>query len=599
MFKRFFPRLQNVPITDPILRRQTAAIQIILVTLIISGFAMFVTSFAIAQNFYNFYLYQAGLLTLIVGSATAWVCYSRGLMKFAAWLTMATLNLGLGLCCITLGLHYATGVLSALLLPIIIAGMLAERRGLLFTVPTMIIIVIIAAYFQVNWPYSIGIKRPSVVQTSLGFSFVAIITGFVIFHFIGSQRKLLQDALQREHDLQNIQISLQTYAAELAQAKRNLEYELHRRRQVEVELHQEHNLLYALMNNIPDLIAYKDQNARYIRANRAQAEMLGLEDPDDAIGKTDVDLLGSTFSQYLFIEDRQIINSGQAILDRIEFNPKSDGQPRWFTASKVPIFDQDDQVIGIISIARDITNRHEVDIMKNEFISVVSHELRTPLTSIRGSLGLLLGNTAGDLTPQTRSMLDIAYRNTERLLTLINDLLDMEKIEAGQLNFVYAPNNLLALLEHTIEMNSGYAAQFEVTFQIVEAENDIMVYVDSNRLIQVFTNILSNAAKFSPQGGTIDISVKRHEELFARVSITDHGPGIPTAFHQHIFEKFSQADASTTRQRGGTGLGLSIAKSIIEQLGGSISFETKLNEGTTFHIDLFEWRDDLLESTYD
>src|SRR5690606_22416764 len=139
----------------------------------------------------------------------------------------------------------------------------------------------IAAYFQVNWPYSIGIKRPSVVQTSLGFSFVAIITGIVIFHLIGSQRKLLQDALQREHDLQNIQISLQTYAAELAQAKRKLESELHRRRPAAVILHEAHSLLYAVMNIIPDLIAYKAPNARSNRANAAQAEMLGLEDPDD------------------------------------------------------------------------------------------------------------------------------------------------------------------------------------------------------------------------------------------------------------------------------------------------------------------------------
>jgi signal transduction histidine kinase len=286
------------------------------------------------------------------------------------------------------------------------------------------------------------------------------------------------------------------------------------------------------------------------------------------------------------------VETGQPLIDRVEYNPTPDGQPRWLSATKAPIFDQQGVVNGIIGISRDITARQEVDILKSEFISTVSHELRTPLTAIRGSLGLLVGAAIGALPDSVRTMIDIGYRNTERLLALINDLLDMEKIESGKFDFVCAPIELSLLLDRAIEANSVYGAQFGVMFRPTQTIPDAWVYADSDRLMQVFTNLLSNAAKFSPANSTVHVAVVRHERGL-RVSIADRGPGIPSGFHSRIFGKFAQADSSDTRQKGGTGLGLSIAKAIVERLGGEISFTTEMGVGTTFYVDLPEWREEL------
>ena len=235
-------------------------------------------------------------------------------------------------------------------------------------------------------------------------------------------------------------------------------------------------------------------------------------------------------------------------------------------------------------IVRDITERKKLDRMKNEFISTVSHELRTPLTSIRGALGLIAGGAVGAIPEQAMAMIDIACNNSDRLVRLINDILDVEKIESGKMTFRIEAVDLVALLEQAIEANHAYAEQHQVDFALVERLPDVRVDADADRLTQVVTNLLSNAAKFSPAGGQIDVAVHRVKG-YVRVSITDHGPGIPEEFQSRIFQKFAQADASDTRQKGGTGLGLSISKAIIERLGGSIGFTTGA-AGTTFYFNL-------------
>lgn len=238
-----------------------------------------------------------------------------------------------------------------------------------------------------------------------------------------------------------------------------------------------------------------------------------------------------------------------------------------------------------------LTERKRIDLLKNEFVSTVSHELRTPLTSIRGSLGLLAGGVAGDLPPSAKTMVDIAYKNSERLIRLINDILDIEKIANGKMAFHLKPQDLVALIEQAIEANRPYGAQFGVDFQLIQALPDVKVLTDSDRLMQVLTNLLSNAAKFSPAGDTVFISMLRLPGS-VRVTVTDHGPGIPEEFQQRIFQKFVQADASDTRQKGGTGLGLSIARAIVERLGGKIGFTTAPNQGTTFYFDFPEWQEE-------
>lgn len=242
-----------------------------------------------------------------------------------------------------------------------------------------------------------------------------------------------------------------------------------------------------------------------------------------------------------------------------------------------------------VGMVRDITERKKVERMKNEFVSTVSHELRTPLTSIRGSLGLIIGGAAGELPEKAVSLLTIACNNSERLVRLINDILDIEKIESGKMEFDIKEQELMPLVRQSIEANRSYGQQYGVIFELCACVDDAHVVADADRITQVVDNLLSNAAKFSPKGGTVDIEVRRLDGR-VRVSVTDHGSGIPEEFRSQVFQKFAQADCSDTRQKGGTGLGLSICQAIIEAHQGEIGFETETGVGTTFYFELPEKR---------
>lgn len=238
-----------------------------------------------------------------------------------------------------------------------------------------------------------------------------------------------------------------------------------------------------------------------------------------------------------------------------------------------------------VAVIRDATDRHRMDRMKAEFVSTVSHELRTPLTSITGSLGLLAGGAAGVLPERAARLVGIAHANGERLVRLVNDILDIEKIESGQVRFDFRPVSLGDLLVRTTEANAGFAEQYDVRLVLDEAHGSALVTGDADRLIQVFTNLLSNAVKFSPAGGAVSIAVAARGTCW-RVSVRDEGSGIPAAFQPRLFEKFSQADSSDTRAKGGSGLGLSIAREIVHRHEGVISFDTVEGGGTSFHVDL-------------
>jgi len=238
--------------------------------------------------------------------------------------------------------------------------------------------------------------------------------------------------------------------------------------------------------------------------------------------------------------------------------------------------------------ARDITELKKVDEMKSEFISVVSHELRTPLTSIRGSLGLMNGGVTGVLPEKAKEMVTIAVRNSDRLIRLINDILDIEKIESGKMELHMEPLELMSVIRQNIASNNGYAKEYDVDFVIKDPLPDCMVEADQDALSQIITNLLSNSAKFSPRKGTVDIYVMKKDGI-VRVSIKDYGPGISEEFQKKIFHKFAQSDSSDTRQKGGTGLGLSITKALVEKMNGTLSFETAPGFGTVFYFELPEW----------
>jgi signal transduction histidine kinase/DNA-binding response OmpR family regulator len=241
------------------------------------------------------------------------------------------------------------------------------------------------------------------------------------------------------------------------------------------------------------------------------------------------------------------------------------------------------------SVVRDITERKAADRLKDEFISTVSHELRTPLTAIQGALGLVVEGSAGELPTDAQKLLGIAYNNGDRLVRLINDILDIQKIESGKMALADERLRVRHVLRQAIEANQAYADQYDVSIRMDDPADDPWICADTDRIMQVMANLLSNAAKFSPKGGRVVIGAMRRNGM-ARISVTDQGMGIPTDARETLFDKFTQVDARLTRDRGGTGLGLSICKAIVERMGGAIDYESEVGEGTTFYVDLPEWR---------
>ncbi len=260
------------------------------------------------------------------------------------------------------------------------------------------------------------------------------------------------------------------------------------------------------------------------------------------------------------------------------------GEYRWLSWRAVASLER-----GLIyAIARDVEEEKRIAQMKNDFVSVVSHELRTPLTSIRGSLGLIAGGVAGELPEKARALVEIASKSCERLVRLINDILDVEKIESGQVGFHFGPVELAPLIERAVADNRAYAEGYGVELRIADTAPGARIWGDTDRLLQVMTNLISNAVKFSPRGSAVEIAATRGTGD-VRISVTDHGRGIPPEFRPRIFERFAQSDSSSTRDKGGTGLGLSISRAIIERHQGRIGFTSEPGVVTTFFCDLPEW----------
>lgn len=227
----------------------------------------------------------------------------------------------------------------------------------------------------------------------------------------------------------------------------------------------------------------------------------------------------------------------------------------------------------------DVSQRHEVERMKQDFVSTVSHELRTPLTSIRGSLGLLASGVMGQLSDEARQMVSVAERNSVRLISLINDILDFEKLQNGKMEMIVRPMPLMRMLERSIETISAHAMQEDVRIEL-RCPN-ALVLGDETRLSQVLLNLLSNAVKYSPRGSTVIVSAEV-EASSVIVRVRDHGRGIPALMHDRLFQRFQQIDSSDARTKPGTGLGLAICRAIIDQHGGEIGVESAEGEGSTF-----------------
>ncbi len=267
--------------------------------------------------------------------------------------------------------------------------------------------------------------------------------------------------------------------------------------------------------------------------------------------------------------------------------------PQWLNISAIK--DQRGRTTNYVGVTWDISELKASQKMKDEFIATVSHELRTPLSSIHGSLGLIAAGAAGRISAQAKNLAQIAYNNSERLVRLINDILDLGKMEADRMQFHLRPLDISSLVTQAVESDQAFATQHDVELVIERVLPGALVVGDSDRLLQVLTNLLSNAIKYSPPESQVRVSVSRDAEM-VRVAVTDRGPGIPETFRDKVFRKFAQADASDAREKGGTGLGLSICKLIIDRLGGHIGFRSDPDVATTFYFELPELSEEARQS---
>jgi PAS domain S-box-containing protein len=378
-------------------------------------------------------------------------------------------------------------------------------------------------------------------------------------------------------------------------------------------------LLQTVFDTIPHWVFVKDGSGRYLMGNSAFAQSFNLS-ADELRGLHTTDFGDSTPEQRkVFLQsDRQVMRTGNPmeIPDYTVGLPGGMNQTR--RIRKMPLKDEGGNTVAVVCLSEDITaskkaheellsakqkvdeankqlseeiaERMKADRVKDEFLAIVSHELKTPLTAIHGALGLLTGKVGTGLPTEARNLLDVAWKNSTRLTQLIYELLDFQKLEKGDWAISPEPLDLVVLVKQTIEEFQPNADQFSVELVLEDSLEKAKVRGESTGLVQVISNLLSNAAKFSPVGGTVKISVTRQRDSIC-VAVKDQGQGIPEDFRPFVFEKFAQADTTDRRKRGGTGLGLTIAKRIVERFGGEIAFDSGNGGGTTFYFLLPELPD--------
>ena len=339
-----------------------------------------------------------------------------------------------------------------------------------------------------------------------------------------------------------------------------------------------------VLEELPDQVyVFSTDAGRLMYANHTARGWLNEDagwEGEDYLGHTVHDL-GGRFDLEGFRDRVVALHKGEA--RSVVFRSEYQGQPLELNLQLL-----DAGVFGTacyVAVVRDLTARMEAENAKREIVSVVSHELRSPLTSIRGSLRLLTSGVAGDLGANATSVLKIAERNTERMLLVVNDMLDLQKIEAGKMDFTLDDTDLVDLLTSSIEECTGYGDEFGVSLRLEMPGGDAKVRGNIHRLTQVMTNLLSNAVKFSSRGSEVVVRLRRIDADW-RIEVADHGPGIAPEDRQRVFERFAMARPTDGVERKGSGLGLHIVKTIVERHGGRIDLTSEVGKGTTFYFDL-------------
>lgn len=400
-----------------------------------------------------------------------------------------------------------------------------------------------------------GIRQPGVV-----------VTGLLVLLLFGGRLMLLSVDNSRLRD------DLQSRLDDLVQSTADL-----RRLGLQTD---------RIVQSVVDGVIGVDARGLVTFVNPAATTMLGYS-RDELLGKAEHELFhGQDVVGCEPLRDCCIVaaamDAGTAAASLNEHFVAADGRIFPVELAVGPIV-ENQRITGAVVVFRDVSERRKIEKMKNEFVSVVSHELRTPLTSIRGSLGLLAGGAAGSLTDQGERMVKVALESSERLTRLINDMLDIERIESGTIPVVLTEWDPKELIGHAVEELRGLTARHRI--EVHSRCGDIRVYADSDRIVQTLTNLIGNAVKFSPEGTTISIGARSRGNV-VEFSVADQGRGIPADKIGRIFERFEQVDSSDSREMGGTGLGLAISRTIVRRHGGELWATSELGRGSVFRFTL-------------
>jgi PAS domain S-box-containing protein len=347
---------------------------------------------------------------------------------------------------------------------------------------------------------------------------------------------------------------------------------------------QEREILALTLENVTEGVALVDRDLTFVLWNEQFLDHFGYDAADIRTGLNAIELM-------LKSATRGDLGPGdpRAIVERLAQSIQSNESARLeIQRANGVVLNLFRRTIGggrFLLVSRDVTDERKAARLKDELVSTVSHELRTPLTAISGALGMVAAGAAGELPESAAKLVAIAQRNSERLASLVNDLLDIDKLRSGKVDFRMEPLDLGELICVSVEQNQPLAEKARIELRAEAPPDALVVPADRNRILQVLANLISNAVKFSPADETVIVRAARHGDR-ARISVIDRGAGISEEFRARLFDRFTQQDGTTSRVQQGSGLGLAISKSIVEAHRGSIHLDSAPGSGSTFHVDL-------------